>query len=232
MAMTPFAIDRHHPPQRIAYRDDQRCVVLRPWGLGDADALAAAIGHSLPELRAFMPWAHLPLSREGEYDFIVKMQAEYWAGREYTFGIFDERDAILGGAGLHPRVPLNPRSLELGYWIASSQTRKGYATLASRLLIALAFDRFGCDRLQVTHDEVNVASARVIEKCGFAYEGTVRNFTAEVPAQLRADGYRGTARHRLYAIVPSDLAALAWLGPVRAAMTIEDALGMVRPARF
>jgi RimJ/RimL family protein N-acetyltransferase len=223
--MSAFSIDRLHPPRRITYRDDKRGVELRPWALSDADALIAAVRQSLPELRAFMPWAHLPLSREGEYDLIATFQADYWTGREYVLGIFDERGSIVGSAGLHPRVPLNPRALELGYWIVTAHAGKGYATLASRLLIALAFDRFGCDRLQVTHDEANVASGRVIDKCGFAYEGTLRNFTAEVAEQLRADGFRGTNRQRLYAIVQSDLARLEWLEPVRAQMAVEDALG-------
>ena len=86
-----------------------------------------------------------------------------------------------------------------------------------------------CDRLQVTHDEANVASGRVVDRCGFAFEGVVRNGVAAVPDELRARGYRGTGRHRLYALLPEDLARLDWLAGVRAGMTIDDALAAPSP---
>ena len=222
--MLPFPIDRRHPPRRIACSQGGLHLVLRPWSLSDVDALLEAVNASLPELRAFMPWAHLPLSREGEYDLIAKFSADYWAGREYVFGLLDESGAIAGSAGLHPRTPLNPQALEVGYWIATARAGRGYATLACKVLVALAFDRFACERLQVMHDEANVASRRVIEKCGFAYEGTVRNAMAEVPREHRAAGFRGTPNHRLYALVPEDLSRLGWLPAIRAAMTVEPAL--------
>jgi ribosomal-protein-serine acetyltransferase len=222
---TTFPIDRLHPPRRIVYRDDARHVEVRPWTLSDADALVAAVQSSLAEVRAFMVWAHMPLSREGEYDLIAKLAADYWAGRQYVVGIFDGDGTIVGGAGLHPRTALNPRALELGYWIRTAHAGKGYATLASQMLIALAFDRLGCDRLQVMHDEANAASRRVVEKCGFVHEGTLRNVVEEASPKLRADGYRGTELQRLYAIVPSDLPGLEWLPRIRAGTTVDDALG-------
>jgi ribosomal-protein-serine acetyltransferase len=223
--MPTFRIDRAHPPRRVVVRDGARSVVLRPWLLADADALLEAVTASLPELRAFMAWAHVPPSREGEYDLIARFDADYWAGRQYVLGVFDGDGAVIGGVGLHPRTALNPRALEVGYWIRTSRAGKGFATLASRVLVALAFDRFECDRLQVMHDETNVASRRVVEKCGFVYEGTMRNAVAVASPQLRADGYRGTEHQRLYALVPGDLAGLEWLPGIRAATTVEDALG-------
>jgi RimJ/RimL family protein N-acetyltransferase len=95
------------------------------------------------------------------------------------------------------------------------------------MLIVLAFDRFACDRLQVTYDEENPASRRVVEKCGFPFEGIVRNVVAGVPDELRAGGYRGTGRHRLHALVPADLPRLDWMAQVRAGLTVYDALSTV-----
>jgi RimJ/RimL family protein N-acetyltransferase len=223
--MTAFPIDRTHPPSRVVHDDGATFLELRPWAPADVDALMAAVAESAPELRGFMPWAHLPMTRAGQYELVARFSADYHAGREYILGMFSRAGAPLGGVGLHPRVALNPRGLEIGYWTHSGHAGRGLATLASRMLAVVAFDAFACDRLQVMHDEANVASRRVVEKCGFAYEGTLRNAVAEVAPEIRAGGYAGTGRHRLYALAPEDLPRLEWLARTRAAITFHDALG-------
>lgn len=221
----PFPVDRARPPRRLIYRENGRYLEMRPWAIDDTDRQIEAIEESLPELRAFMPWAHFPITREGQYAVIARFQSDYWAGREYVFGLFDEAGEVIGGAGLHPRTALNPRALEIGYWCRSSRAGQGWATLASRLLLALAFEHLGSDRVQIMHDEANTASRRIVEKCGFVFEGILRNAMASpTPLQL-VGGYQGTGRHRSYALVPDDLPALPWLPALRAALTVEDALG-------
>jgi RimJ/RimL family protein N-acetyltransferase len=225
--MTPFALDRTHPPRRVTYRDGVRHLVLRPWSLDDVDALLAAIDASRPALREFMPWAHFPSSRELQYDYLARVTGDYFAGREFSFGMFDGGDGtVLGGVGLHPRVALNPRALEVGYWCHSAHAGRGWTTLAVQVAVALCFGWLGVDRCQVMHDDGNLASRRVVEKCGFVYEGTQRNVTAAVAEEVRLGGYRGTGRHRVYALVPEDLPNLSWLPAVHAALTLTDALGV------
>ena len=89
----------------------------------------------------------------------------------------------------------------------------------------LAFDHFACDRFAVTHDETNVASQKVVEKCGFVFEGVVRNLVAVPSPELRTGGYRGSGRQRLYGLLPDDFARLPWVADVRARTTVYDALG-------
>ena len=223
--MTSAPIDRNHPPRRIVHRGEAGTLVLRPWSLDDVDALVAAIEASRTELVAFLPWAHLPVSRAAQFEVLCLFIADYWAGRDLAMGIFSERGDVLGGVGLHPRIPLNPSALEVGYWGHSAGAGRGNVTRAVRMLVALAFDRFGCDRLQVMHDEANAASRRVIEKCGFAFEGTMRNITVAPTPALVAGGLRVTGRTRMYALCPEDLASLPWLADVRAGLEVFDAFG-------
>jgi RimJ/RimL family protein N-acetyltransferase len=225
--MSDFPLDRTHPPRRIEYLGDP-AIELRPWAFHDVDALLVAIDQSRAELGAFMPWAHTEMSREAEYDLLRDFDAHYWAGREYVIGVFSPSGEILGGVGLHPRTSLNPRALEVGYWCHTRHAGKGITTQAVRVLVALAFDHFGCDRLQVQHDEANVASRRVVEKCGFAFEGTLRNVIAEPSPELVQKGYAITGRTRMYAICPEDLPSLPWLAEVRARLRITDGMGAVR----
>jgi RimJ/RimL family protein N-acetyltransferase len=200
--------------------------VLRPWAFSDVDALIAAVSESQRELRAFMPWAHQLPTREEEYGLLARFQASFWSGTEFFFGIFSPAGEVLGGIGLHARMVVNPRALEVGFWCHSRHAGRGVATLATRALAALAFERFGCDRLQVLHDEANAASRRVVEKCGFLFEGVLRNVGAAVPRDLYEAGYRGTGRDRIYAILPEDWARMEWRTSLE--VTAHDALGGVQ----
>ena len=57
----------------------------------------------------------------------------------------------------------------IGYAIVPSKRRKGYATQALREAVPIAHS-LGIDEVLVTCDEDNIASARVIEKCGGEFE--------------------------------------------------------------
>lgn len=81
---------------------------------------------------------------------------------------------MLGTCNLRHR--LNENLLKygghIGYSIRPSERRKGYATILLRLAIGKARDR-GIDRVLVTCDKDNIASARVIQKNGGVLESEV-----------------------------------------------------------
>ena len=66
------------------------------------------------------------------------------------------------------------RSASLGYCLDQAAWGHGYATEAARVLLQWAFDTLDLNRVQAETDTRNVASARVLEKLGFRYEGTLR----------------------------------------------------------
>jgi RimJ/RimL family protein N-acetyltransferase len=63
-----------------------------------------------------------------------------------------------------------------GYWLGRAFWGRGVATEASRLLSDYALTVGGLRRIEATVFTENVASARVLEKSGFALEGTLRAF--------------------------------------------------------
>ncbi|MGN0638149.1 MAG: GNAT family N-acetyltransferase [Huintestinicola sp.] len=65
---------------------------------------------------------------------------------------------------------------EIEYCIGSEFQRKGYATEAAKAVIAYGFDRINLHKVQICTKTINKASQRVIEKCGFTYEGTLRDY--------------------------------------------------------
>ena len=65
---------------------------------------------------------------------------------------------------------------ETEYCIGSKFQRKGYCTEAVQKIIDYAFRSINIHKIQVCHKEHNLASKGVIQKCGFTYEGTLRDF--------------------------------------------------------
>ena len=66
------------------------------------------------------------------------------------------------------------KARQLGYVLAEDMWGHGYATEAAKRVIAFAFDELRLEVLSVIHYPFNMRSRRVIEKCGFQYEGTLR----------------------------------------------------------
>ena len=65
---------------------------------------------------------------------------------------------------------------EIEYCIGSRFHRKGYATEAANIVIDYGFRHVNFHKVQVCHKEINIASKGVIAKCGFTYEGTLRDY--------------------------------------------------------
>lgn len=96
--------------------------------------------------------------------WIATHQPSRAVGTEYTYAITESGDDVLIGAiGLRP----GPSEHEsFGYWIGRPYWNRGYATAAARAIIVLAFELLDLDELTASHLARNVASGRVMEKCG------------------------------------------------------------------
>lgn len=65
---------------------------------------------------------------------------------------------------------------EIEYCIGTEFQCRGYATEATKAVIAYGFDRINLHKVQICTKTINSKSKRVIEKCGFTYEGTLRDY--------------------------------------------------------
>jgi RimJ/RimL family protein N-acetyltransferase len=63
---------------------------------------------------------------------------------------------------------------EVGYILLPAFWKNGYASEILRAYLAFGFETLGMHRVYGKCDDLNHASAHVMEKCGLAYEGTVR----------------------------------------------------------
>lgn len=74
---------------------------------------------------------------------------------------------------------------ELEYVIAEKFQNRGYATEAVQRVMRYAFTELDLCIVAVCHYPDNYKSKRVIEKCGFTYEGTLRKYSRNLKDSVR-----------------------------------------------
>jgi RimJ/RimL family protein N-acetyltransferase len=168
------------PPERV----DADAVVLRRIRSTDAGAVAAAVAGSLDHLRPWMPWA-TPDSADRRSQLARVAEAdEMWeSGISYIYSVLTaDQGTLVGEIGLHRRgrdvseaeerlksAPQASRGhcIEIGYWIAGSQTRRGFGTSAAAAITDVALALPGVSRVEIHCDEANTASAAIPRKLGY-----------------------------------------------------------------
>lgn len=86
-----------------------------------------------------------------------------------------ESGRVIGSLGLHlDGRQRAPGIRSLGYALAENHWGRGFATEAAKAALAYHFETTDAPLVSVYHYPFNSASRRVIEKCGFRYEGTLR----------------------------------------------------------
>lgn len=144
---------------------------LSPVDPGMAAEIWAATEASLKELRPWMVWAALS-TEETTRTFTEEAVQEWEDGTAYQFAILDD-EGVAGAIGVDVPVPIR-RIGEIGYWIRSDRTGRGYATEAGREVIRFGFVDLALYRLELRAGVQNAASRRVAEKLGFRREGRLR----------------------------------------------------------
>jgi RimJ/RimL family protein N-acetyltransferase len=131
--------------------------------MADLETSSDAVLASLEHLRPWMPWA-ADFSRASQAEFLAGCERDWKAGAAFNYAMLVD-GAIAGSIGLMARI--GPGGLEIGYWVHQAYTRRGLATVASAALVEQAFALPGIERVQIVHDELNIASGGVPRKLGF-----------------------------------------------------------------
>ncbi len=103
---------------------------------------------------------------------------------------------LVATVGFHSVMP-HYRTAEITYDVRPDCWGRGIATEVCRAAVRWGFAVRGWVRIQGTTQEGNLASLAVLRKCGFRYEGRLRNF--RIVRGVPCD-------YLLFATIPSDLA--------------------------
>ena len=165
------------PPEQV----DAGLLTLRRLRPEDASAIAAAVAASMDHLRPWMPWATAESADPRTQRVRVAESDEMWAqGTDFIYSIIDTDGELSGEIGLHRR--LDDGGIEIGYWIAEQQTRRGLGTAAAAALTDVALRLPGVTRVEIHCDEANVASSAIPRKLGYRLD-RVSQYPPEAPGE-------------------------------------------------
>jgi len=143
--------------------------------LGSEDAEAISHLASDKEISDGVIGIPHPYSIESAFKWIESVHEGYKNGSVITYAVRDiVSKELYGCATLF--LTLKHQRAEVGYWIGKKYWNSGYATEATKTLIAYAFEKYNLNRIDAAHFAENEASRKVIEKLGFSYEGLRKNF--------------------------------------------------------
>ena len=129
---------------------------------------------SKPEATRFVSWP-THQSIEDTRSFLRHAVTTWNAGTEYSYSVRIKQNArLIGSFG----VVNDNGKLQFGYIFSPTQWGNGYATEVAKTMMDLIAHEQGVYRIQTFVDSENIASIRVLEKCGLVEE-------ARLPAWFR-----------------------------------------------
>ena len=171
-----------------------RRLVIRRFGLGDAEAFAAY--RSDEEVARYQDWeCPYPISEGRKFIASLQHLAPGTPDTWFQFAVsLASSGALIGDVALHAsRVDM--RQAELGFTLASAHQGQGYATEAVRVVLQYAFGPLSMHRVFSRTDARNLRAQRLLKRSGFRLESELRDSiwfkgawaTEILYAQLKSD---------------------------------------------
>jgi len=144
-------------------------IKLRPLRLSDAERMAELANNEKISINL----------RDGFPNPYTLADAESFLKRfsnqdPVTFFGIEYNNEYVGNISLVQGQDVYRKSAEIGYFIGEPYWNKGIVTTAVKLITDYGFKQLGIIRIHTGIFEYNIASQRVLEKCGFVKEGVFR----------------------------------------------------------
>lgn len=109
---------------------------------------------------------------EDTLKYLFEIQEEFEKKKKLSYGIYFE-DQLIGLITIFNISETN-KSGVIGYWLSSKFINKGFMSEAVKIVEKNFFEKQKFNRLSITCDIENIASKKVILKCGYIQEGCLR----------------------------------------------------------
>jgi len=142
---------------------------LRGWKFGDLDDLYHyGKNPRIGPAAGWQPYANKAVALSVLHSLMSR--GENWAIE------LRETERVIGSISLTTDLKRGEMNAKIiGYNIAEEQWGNGYATEATKAVVRYGFEVMDVSVIAISHYPFNMRSKRVIEKCGFTYEGTLRH---------------------------------------------------------
>ncbi len=147
----------------------EQCTI-RPWRLDDAESIVRHANNRKVwiALRDFFPH---PYAIEDAHTFLKSVVNS----EPITLFCVEVNGAAVGGIGIVIGADVHRQTAEMGYWLGQEFWGCGIMTEAVAAFTDFCFEEFQLRRIYAEPFANNPASARVLEKASFAFEGRLKN---------------------------------------------------------
>ena len=150
-------------------------LVLRPFRRRDVGSMHEAIEMSLGDLQPWLPWVEG--YDRGVAQRFVRESVAAWADRrafDFTVRLIDDPNRHIGNVSIWHTSVQNDIG-EVGYWIRSDETGRGYGTEATTRAVQIGFEELRLHKVQLRIAIGNTRSEHIAEELGFVREGVLRD---------------------------------------------------------
>lgn len=152
----------------------ERLIIRKPMP-GDGKAVYEAMQASLEELKPWMPWANRNQIEEDVEANMREAHAKFLTREDMRLHIYNkETGEFIASSGLH-RINWDIPKFEIGYWIDTRYSGKGYITEAVEAITNFAFNTLNAKRVEIRCDSKNSRSRAIPERLAFQLEGILKN---------------------------------------------------------
>jgi RimJ/RimL family protein N-acetyltransferase len=163
-----------------------RFVRMEPLSLDHVDGLCA-VGLE-PSLWTWIPSAVTTPEQMREY--VESALADRAAGRALPFATIDRASGQVVGSSRFAAIDTHSRRVEIGWtWIGTRWQRTYVNTEAKLVMLAHAFEQWGCIRVELKTDRLNERSRAAIARLGATEEGIFRQHMITASGRLRDTVY-------------------------------------------
>ena len=175
-------------------------LILRDWNIDDVDDIYDYAKN--PNVGPHAGWK----PHESKSESLEIMQTLFIEKYDSWAIVYKENGKVIGSIGYEPDVR-RPGSMsrELGYALNEEYWGRGIMTEAAAAVLEFAFSQLELDMVAIYRSPLNNRSGRVIEKCGFVYEGTLRKAYKIYDGSLRDVACYSMTREEFEALQESEI---------------------------
>ena len=142
---------------------------IRKYEEADIDGFYEAVIESKNEISEWLPWCSEQYTIRDTKEWIKELVPKIWESKKgCEFIIVNlEKKKVIGGCCLEQIDEMN-KEASIGYWIRTSESNKGLATIASKFLLKYGFEELKLNSIKVIPSEENKASIRVAQKLPYS----------------------------------------------------------------
>ena len=142
-----------------------RSIGICEWTSGDINAMHRWF--ACRHVTRYLSWGGSIIEDSHRHlDECIRAQSESPRTKFY-FAVCDtDTNRIIGDAGFHWIKDCEQKTGEIGYFLEHEYWGRGIGTIAATLVLKYAFEIESADVMRASCDSRNVASERVMQKCG------------------------------------------------------------------